>query len=95
MLAILLGTALEVLITPLILEVATEATTPIIGQVALQILEVIQPIRDLGLQIEVLTTILDRQQHEVVEAPTQDLQVALQEVAAHDHQVEVEVEDNF
>lgn len=91
--AILLETALEVLTTPPTLEVATEVTILIIDLVALQILEGIQ--QELGLQIGVLIPILDRQEHEVVEALTQDPQGAQQEVAEQDHRVEVAAEDNF
>jgi hypothetical protein len=64
--------------------------------VAATILVGIQTIRGLILQ-EVRTPTLDLQLQEVVVVHTRDLQAALLEVAAQDHQVQVleVVEDNF
>lgn len=71
-------------------EAVAETTTLITGPVVLQI----QPIRGLDPQIEV-RTIPDHLPDEAAEALTQDHQVAPLEVAVLDHQVEVQVEDNF
>ncbi len=78
--------ALDQQITLPIPEVAV-ATTILVG---------IQTIRGLILQ-EVRTPTLDLQLQEVVVVHTRDLQAALLEVAAQDHQVQVleVVEDNF